>query len=240
MPGRNLHDESRFSWWHVRIFYNGRSRLYYESSRFWWQQVKVLFSTVQIFMMRFSWGQVKILMMTGWNFHGDQSRFFLWVVEILSLCLSLCLSLSLSLSVSLSVSLCLSLCLSVCLSLSVSLCLSLSVTLCLSLPLSLSLSLSVSLSRHWKANYLSKNRRIVRNLSNIYDRRVSTGGSQWGPGPPNNFSDFCFAKCNKTCSALHLCCHLHLPRQQIMVDLWAATWLHFCSLWFSLWFRTEK
>ena len=41
--------------------------------------------------------------------------------------------------------------------------------------------------------------------------------------PPSNFSEFCFAKCNKTCSALHLCCHLHLPRQQIIVDFWAAT-----------------
>ena len=122
--------------------------------------------------------------------------------------------------------------------LSLSLARSLARSLAPSLPLPPSLSLS--LSRHWKANYLSKNRRIVRNLSNIYDRRVSTGGSQGGPGPPNNFSDFCFAKCNKSCSALHLCCHLHLPRQQIMVDLWAATWLHFCSLWFSLWFRTEK
>ena len=36
---------------------------------------------------------------------------------------------------------------------------------------------------------------------------------------PNNFSDFCFVKCNNTCSALHFCCHLHLPRKQIMVDL---------------------
>ena len=42
---------------------------------------------------------------------------------------------------------------------------------------------------------------------------------------PNNFSDFCFTNCNKTCSALPLCCHLHLPKQKIMVDLWAATWL---------------
>ena len=35
----------------------------------------------------------------------------------------------------------------------------------------------------------------------------------------NNFSDFCVAKCNKTCSPLHLCYHLHLPRQLILVDL---------------------
>ena len=52
-------------------------------------------------------------------------------------------------------------------------------------------------------------------------------GRRQGTRPhPNNFSDFCFTKCNKTFSTLHLCCHLHLPRQQIMVDLWATTWLH--------------
>ena len=61
-------------------------------------------------------------------------------------------------------------------------------------------------------------------LQRIYlFRGVSTGGTRPPPPPhppsPNNFSDFCFAKCNKTCSAPHLCCHLHLPRQLIMVDL---------------------
>ena len=39
------------------------------------------------------------------------------------------------------------------------------------------------------------------------------------PCSPNNFSDFCFAKYNKTCSAIHLCCHLYLPREQNMVNL---------------------
>ena len=55
-------------------------------------------------------------------------------------------------------------------------------------------------------------------------RGVSTGGKLREPRHPpppfrNNFSDFCFAKCNNTCSALRFCCHLHLPKEQIMVDL---------------------
>ena len=70
--------------------------------------------------------------------------------------------------------------------------------------------------------------------------RIYWGGGSGARDFPNKFSDFCFGKCNKTCSVLHLCCHLHLPRQLIMVDLWAPTWLHFCSPWFSLWFWSEK
>ena len=76
-------------------------------------------------------------------------------------------------------------------------------------------------------NYFMKYRNFNRTLG---EKTPLQGLIYWGglggPGPSNNFSDFCFAKCNKTCSGLHLCCHLNLSRQQIMVDLWAATWLH--------------
>ena len=50
-------------------------------------------------------------------------------------------------------------------------------------------------------------------LVKFVSRSISTGGPRAVPPPPaNNF--------------LHLSCYLHLSRQQIMVNLWTATWLH--------------
>ena len=73
-------------------------------------------------------------------------------------------------------------------------------------------------------------------------RGISTGGGQGALPPPpslfpNNFSDFCFAKCKKTCSALHLCCYLICSGNKS----WSIYELPpDCAILFSLWFWTEK